>query len=51
MNVLKALLATISIFAVATGLTWIASQGTWGAITLFVVVFVGVFVALLGHFS
>lgn len=51
MNVLKALLGAILIFSVAIGLTWVASRGTWGIITLFVVIFVAVFVALLGRFS
>lgn len=51
MNVLKALLGTISIFAVATFLTWIGTKGTWGAITLFVLIFIVIFVAILATLS
>lgn len=51
MNVIKALLGTISLFAVAVFLTWIATLGTWGIITLFAVIFIAVFVAILGGLS
>lgn len=51
MNVLKALLGTIGIFTVATFLTWIGTKGIWGAITLSILVFIAIFVAILAKLS
>ena len=51
MRVLLALLSTIGMFAFAIGLTWIATRGVAGIITVLSIVFVFVFAALCFAFS